>query len=133
MSAEELVAFQDEIKSSLNGTLPIRIALGPTDYKITVRKPGRGAKVLSSKSAAIAAFVAQRIDLDYIPAIRTAQSAVRIVEEMVARELSKLESDDQYNLALAKIAQPQGPLLEALSTTIRDTLVKFSPTCAQCG
>ena len=127
LSAEELTAFQDEIRSALNGTLPLRIALGPKDYKITVHKQGPGKKVLSEKSDRIAAFVANRLDLEYIPAVRTAQSAQHIVEEMVARELMKLEGNEEFKTALGRVAELQAPLLQTLSHTIQDTLVKFLP------
>jgi hypothetical protein len=123
----ELAEFRSEIKSNLNGTLPIQVAFGPTDAKITVRKPGPGFKVLSGKSDRIASFVARRIDLEYIPAIRTARSAVNIVEDMVARELAALETEGEYNAALAKVAELQQPILDALSKSIGATLVKFLP------
>lgn len=126
-NAEDLNEFQEEIKSTLNGTLPIRIALGPKEYKITVHKQGPGSKVLTSKSDKIAAFLANRLDLEYIPAVRTAKSAEEIVEGMVARELMKLEGNREYQAALAKIAELQQPLLDTLSETIQQTLIKFLP------
>lgn len=127
LGPDELTAFQETIKSTLNGTLPLRISLGAKSYKITVHKQGPGSKVLSAKSEGIAAFVANRLDLEYIPAVRTAESARPIVERMVARELMKLEGNDEYNAALNKVAELQAPLLQTLSTTIRETLVKFLP------
>lgn len=127
LDSEELQEFQAEIKSSLNGTLPIRIALGKMEYKITVRKQGPGGKVLSGKAAAISKFVANRLDIEYIPAVRTAQSAQQIVEGMVARELMTLERNEDYRALLTRVAELQEPLLKTLSATIRDTLVKFLP------
>lgn len=128
LNSDELLDFHSEIKSSLNGTLPIRIALGPTGRpRITVRKQGVGAKVLSAKAAAISEFVADRLDFEYIPAVRTALSAQQIVEGMVSRELMALERNEEYRAALAKVAELQEPLLQTLSSTIRETLVKFLP------
>lgn len=129
LSDKEIDAFRKVVGSKLNGTLPLRIAIGPTSRApdITVYKKGPGARVLTSKAAKVAEFVADRIDLDYIPAVRTAQSAQNVVDEMVARELAVLEQRDDYKAAVEKIAKIQAPVLQKLSETIRSTLVQFLP------
>ena len=54
LSENELAVFQHEITTSLSGTLPIRIALGPQrTVSVSVHKKGPGAKALSKKAAAI--------------------------------------------------------------------------------
>lgn len=127
LEAHELVEFRERTKSGLNGTLPIRVALGPEKTRITVHKPGPGSKVLTAKSSMIADFVADRFELEYIPAVRTAESAREIVEEMVARELMTLEAEDAYRDALRRVADLQAPLLSKLSATLSETLRKFLP------
>ena len=89
LTGEELVDFRKEIKSNLTGTLALHIALGSDDTTVRVYKKGKGGKTLTSKSDIISTFVAERLDFEHIPAIRTAQSAQRIVEEMVEREIGR--------------------------------------------
>lgn len=127
LNDQEISDFRQEIKSSLNGTLPLRIALGSRRFEVTVAKKGRGAKTLSGKSKHIAAFVADRLDFDYIPAVRTAESAERIVDAMVERELRVIESHPDYASAMTRIADLQQPVLAQLSSSIQQTLVKFLP------
>jgi hypothetical protein len=128
LTGPEVDGFRSEIGSKLNGTLPLRVALAQSKApKITVHKKGPGGKVLSSKANKIADFVAARIDLEYIPAVRTAASAQQVVDSMVARELSTLEAQPEYLAALEKIAEIQRPVLDDLSKSIRDTLVQFLP------
>lgn len=127
LDEEEINDFQQEIKSNLNGTLPLRIALGPRSVNVTVSKKGRGAKTLSEKSDRIAAFVAKHLDFDYIPAVRTAASAERIVDALVERELQVIESDPEYAAALNRITELQQPILNRLSSSIQQTLVQFLP------
>ena len=124
---QETADFKKEIQSNLKETLPLRIALGPSSAKVTVNKKGPGAKTLSKKSNRIAAFVADRLDFDYIPAVRTAQSAHRIVDGMVERELQAIESNLDYQKALERIAELQQPILDQLSDSIHSTLVQFLP------
>lgn len=128
LTEDEKVEFRREVKSSLTGTLPIQISIGSDeepDFKVKVRGPG--AKALSKKADTITFFIANRLDFQYIPAIRTAQEAQDIVEGMVARELSVIEKDQEYIEALNIIEKLQAPILERLSYNIRDTLVEFLP------
>jgi predicted ATP-dependent endonuclease of OLD family len=127
LSEQETADFKSEIQSNLKETLPLRIALGPAGVKVTVNKKGRGAKTLSKKSQRIAAFVADRLDFDYIPAVRTANSAREIVDGMVERELRSIEANPEYQEALDRITALQQPILDRLSETIHTTLVQFLP------
>jgi putative ATP-dependent endonuclease of OLD family len=127
LTQEELNDFRTETGSNLSGTLPLRIALGPEETKVRVYKSGKGSKALTAKSNRIASFVSTHLDFEHIPAVRTAQSAQRIVDEMVERELIRVEGDPEYEKALGKIEELQKPILNLLSSSIQDTLVKFLP------
>lgn len=127
LSKDEIDEFKKEIKSQLNGTLPIRIGISNSDISITVNKKGRGAKTLSSKSPKIAYFVSSRLDFEHIPAVRTAEAAQDIVNEMVSKELQKLEDNQDYIAALKKIGELQQPLLNSISSSIKTTLTQFLP------
>jgi putative ATP-dependent endonuclease of OLD family len=127
LTAQELVEFRSETRSKSNGTLPLRIAIGRDGKpQTTVHKQGRGA-TLSKKTLRISEFIAARVELQYIPAVRTAESARQVVDTMVARELAMLEEDPEYRRALARIEELQQPVLDALSSSIQETLKKFLP------
>ena len=88
LTAEEIEEFYEEVKSTLNGTLPIRLTLGPKAPGFWITKKGPGASALSKKAEAIANFVAKRININHIPAVRTAEAATDVVSGMVERELA---------------------------------------------
>lgn len=125
LTPDELTEFRETIGSRLTGTLPIRVSIGPDRAEVAVAKQGQGAKTLSKKSDQIAEFVTDRIDLQHIEAVRTAQSANEVVAEMVGRELYALESDPAYREALARLDELQQPILNELSETIKGTLRQF--------
>lgn len=128
LTADEVEEFRREIKSSLNGTLPIEITIsknGDIDFKVVKKGPGSGS--LQKKSSRIAEFIGSKIDFTYIPAVRTAGEAVRVVEEMVQEKLRELEDDPEYQDALHKIAEIQRPLLEDISERITAPLRGFIP------
>lgn len=125
---EETQVFKDEIKSNLNGTLPLMISFGQRSFDVTVKKPGKGHATLTKKSTRIADFVSQRIRFEYIPAIRTAQSATEVITHLVENELFRLEEDPEYTGAVAKIEEIQQPIFDELANTIQSTVARFLPS-----
>ena len=123
----ETTEFKEEIKSNLNGTLPLMIAFGQHTFDVSVRKPGRGHAAFTKKSTRIADFVSQRIRFEYIPAIRTAESATKVISRLVERELYRLESDPEYAGAVRKIEELQQPVFDQLANTIQTTVSNFLP------
>ena len=127
LTGEEVDEFVAEVKSNLNGTLHIQLMLGQKDPGFLVLKKGPGATTLTRKAEAIAQFVAKRIDINYIPAVRTASSAHRVVDEIVQKALSAVEKDETFKAALAEVAKAQAPVLEQISRSIEETLREFLP------
>lgn len=127
LSEDEVEEFRTEVGSRLNGTLPVELSLGRERLDFRVPKRGPGGAALSQKRAAIASFVSKRVNFEYIRAIRTAEAAEDVVEQMVARELEAVEQNEQYKAALKQIADLQRPVLEKLSKSIKETLSVFLP------
>jgi predicted ATPase len=127
LSAEEVAEFETEVRSTLNGTLPIELTLGEKEAGFRVLKKGPGGPALSRKAEQIAQFISKRINLSYIPAVRTAKSAHEIVGELVEKELAVVESDAKYLNALKEVAKIQRPVLDKISASIKETLKEFLP------
>ena len=88
LSESEVEEFLAEVGSNLNGTLPIQLSFGKADPGFKVMKKGPGGPALSKKAERIANFVAKRIKLTYIPAVRTSEEAHNIVGTIVDQKLS---------------------------------------------
>jgi hypothetical protein len=127
LTGPETLEFEKEVKSNLNGTLPIQLSLGKAEPGFKVMKKGPGGPALSKKAEAIAQFVGKRLNFTYIPAVRTSEHAQDIVNSIVDRELSAAEEDDAFKNALAEIAKIQEPILQRISKSIQDTLKEFLP------
>ena len=89
---------------------------------------GRQGKSLNEKRGAIATFISSQIGFERIPAIRTADSAQKVVDSLVERELAVLEDDTAYQKALETLSRLQQPLLKNLSDRISETLKQFLKT-----
>lgn len=127
LSPGEIDEFRTEVKSSLNGTLPIQLRFGAGETKLIVLKQGMGGVALTKKAQVIARFVARHINIAYIPAVRTASAATKIVDELVERELAAIETQPEYKVALKALADLQAPVLAQISANIKSTLKEFLP------
>jgi predicted ATP-dependent endonuclease of OLD family len=128
LNEAEIEEFKKEIKSNLNGTLPIELKIGQgRNPKVNVIKKGRGSATLNSKSQEIAQYISKRINFNYIPAIRTEREAMRVVDELLSKELEVLETMKEYRDALDTIANLQKPILEELSLNIKSSLCELLP------
>lgn len=125
LTTGEIADFYSTVGSRLNGTLPIEIHLGRRDALLRVLKQGRGAAALSKKVRQIATFLGRKLDFHYIPAIRTSEHAIEVVEEIVERELRLLESDADYIDAIRRVEAIQLPVLQRISSNLRATLQTF--------
>ena len=127
-SQEEIDEFKTEVKSSLNGTLPIELSFGAKrEFSLKVAKRGRGSKTLNSKSDKIVKFVSDKIQFNYIPAVRTEKHAIKQIHSMVSEKLRFLEGEKEYVDALKVIEKLQKPVLEKLSLNIQESLNEFLP------
>jgi predicted ATP-dependent endonuclease of OLD family len=111
--------------------LPVSVTFKKSGHEVTIAKPGRGGKTLSNKAARIADFISGKINIQYIPAVRTAESAQEIVENLVDQELEKVEHDARFQQALSDIAALQEPILKTLSRNITATMKEFLPNINQ--
>lgn len=128
LDENEIAEFREEIKSNLNGTLPIEIKFGKANVaEIHVPKRGPGGTALSAKSSKIAKYIAAHIQFNYIPAIRTEEETLSVVQEMLSTELAQLERNQDYLDAIQKISDLQQPILDRVSESIKDSLKQFLP------
>ncbi|CAM8826339.1 ATP-dependent nuclease [Burkholderia pseudomallei] len=131
LNEKEIAEFKKEIKSTIDGTLPVQITIGSAGLpKFKVVKHGRGANSLSQKGPLVADFIGSRFSFTYIPAVRQEQDTFRIVEKMVANELRVLEDDPNYKAAITAIAKMQTPILNGLSKKIGLAMRHFLPQVA---
>lgn len=127
LNADEIAEFKEEVKSNLNGTLPIRLTATAESLNFEVRKKGPGGKTLTDKRTQIAEFIAKRLNPQAIPAIRTAEESMRIVDAMVQQKLQTLERSPDYVAAMERIAQLQKPILDEIGMNLRKMLNTFLP------
>lgn len=128
LTPAEIDEFHSEVGSRFNEALPISLSFGSSGRSsFRVRKRGPSQRALSEKRSAIAQFVASRVQLQFVPAIRTGERAASIVRRMLARELASAADDPAYAEAIQKLQELQEPVLERLASSITTQLQSFLP------
>jgi len=128
LTLDEVQEFKNRYNHVLNGYLPIRISYGQDNRpELKVVKNGKGSKELNQKSRYICKYIAQNIEFNYIPAVRTEEDALREIRRQVMRELSLLEDDKRYKDAVQTISSLQEPIIERLEQAVKTTLSDFLP------
>jgi predicted ATPase len=125
-------AFRSQFNVKAEKSITISIQFGKTNTpKFEVRNIGDDPATLVKNATAVARFISHRVDIQYIPAVRNVASAQDIVNDLVAKELSKIEETTRYRQALQDIAECQDPLINQLSDSITTTIKQFMPAIKQ--
>ena len=128
LESSEILRFKNSIGLSVNGVLPIEVAIDSAESpSFKAIKPGKGAASFERKSEEIARFIGDRLRIIYIPAVRTEQHCMGVINRVVDRELSRLEKIPEYKAALAKIAELQKPVLDQISQRVTESISGFLP------
>lgn len=129
LDEDECRQFKEEIGSSINGSMQLEIKIGKDqEPQIRLVKSGKNTTALTTKSAQIARFIANRIHFNYIPAVRTDNTTIELIGGLLSQELLTLESDERYLGALKTIADLQQPILDELATRVHGPLKEFLPS-----
>ena len=128
LNSNEQEEFKKETGSYLNGSLPILITIDKDSKpNISVVKSGKGSNYLNKKSSKIAGYIGRKIYFNYIPAIRTAETFLDVIDDALNEELLSIENDSRYLEALNTIKELQKPIIDKLSGTIKSSLSEFIP------
>lgn len=128
LTNEEIEGFYKKIGNHLNGSLPIQIRIDSANTPvIKVIKKGLGSKSLNDKSKKIALYIAQNIEYNYIPAVRTDSESIDIIGRQIRQSLAPLEKEAKYKEALKALRDLREPILTKLANDIHVVLNEFIP------
>ena len=127
MTEEENRKLEDVIGHRLNQDLPVRLLFGKeAEPDFSVPKQRSGPKI-SEKKEEIRTFVAELVQVQYISAVRTAESALEVVDNLMRQELSALTRNATYAAALKRIDELERPILDAIAGTLSTSLSELLP------
>lgn len=128
LSDEEIAAIRSLTNIRLNRNLPVRVSVGRANAKIDIPKRGTPAFSDAEKKQKIIEFVCNKIDFNFIPAVRTESDALRVVTLLIEKELTTIEGKEEYVKATETINRIQQEVLDRIAGQIVNPLQEFLPT-----
>lgn len=128
LTAEERAEFLQQTGSRLNTNLNIRIKLSRRDAELSFAKQGKGGKKLTLNIRKVVDFIVTRLEFLFIPAVRPASSAQRVVNRLVNAKMARLKENPEYAAAVQALRALEAPEMAALSASITTALKEFIPT-----
>lgn len=125
MSEQEVADFKNETGLTNNGSLPVELRFSRAKTSLQVVKPGRGAAGYSNKAPAIARFVSERIDYVIVPAVRTMDQAMRLLNDLASIRLGELARSDAYREALKQVDELRASVVESVQADLKDTIATY--------
>lgn len=123
----ELDEFRVKTKINLNSALKAKISIGKEDVKFDFLMKGKGKEALNKKRLEISHFINEKLLLQYIPAIRTSDLAINIVENLLERELSTLEDNPEFKEVVKVITKLQQPIIKKIAKSLKESISGFIP------
>lgn len=130
LTQEEQEEFYEEVGHHFNQKLPFRIIIDKNrkiDIKIPKRAYGGRTKNFNTKINLIAQFISKHLSLVFIPAIRPADTSLRVVGNLLSNRVSAHRKDAEYEQALQTIKKIHDAELKKLQNELEKIIKVFIP------
>lgn len=128
LTSEEISAIRGLTGIRITGNIPVRVSVNRVSAKIDIPKRGTPAFSNAENKRKIIEYVCFKIDFNFIPAVRTESDALRVVETIIEKNLSVLETTPEYIEAAETINHMQQSVLDQIADQLVTPLQKFLPT-----
>lgn len=128
LNAADISAIRNLTSIRLSGHIPVRVSINHSTVKIDIPKRGTPAFANTENKLKIIEYVCFKIDFNFIPAVRTEHDALRVVDSLIEKQLSSLESNPEYIEALHTMERLQQSVLDGISAQLIAPLQEFLPS-----
>lgn len=126
LNEEEKKEFKKNTRLNGNEIITIELRIGKNNEpKLSV--PKRGNSTYNSKSKQITRFISEKININYIPAVRTEDQALEILQRVIRTQMSVLEKNEEYVKSIKKISNIEDKFFKELSERVSPSLKDFIP------
>lgn len=128
LNDNDILAIRGLTGIRLSGHIPVRVSINHSSVKIDIPKRGTSAFSNVENKLRIIEYVCAKIDFNFIPAIRTEYDALRVVEGLIEKRLSTLQTNQAYIEAQNRIEHLQQDVLDGIAAQLINPLQEFLPT-----
>lgn len=127
LSNQEVAEIRQLTETHISNSVPVRVSLSESSAKIDIPKRGTAAFTDAENKRVVINYVCNKIDFNFIPAVRTENDTIRVIDTLINKELATLESSQDYIHATETIERLQQQVLDSISTQILVPLQEFLP------
>ena len=109
-----------------NAVIPIRVSLGRSH--VTIDIPQKGSPAFKQHKYDIIKFICDKISFNFIPAVRTENDALSVINNIIRVELDSLNENEEYDKAITVIKSLQQKKLDEIAARILRPLNIFLPS-----
>ncbi len=124
----DIIVIREMTGIRLSGFVPVRVSTNGMTVKVDIPKRGTAAFSNAVNKKKIIEYVCFKIDFNFIPAVRTENDALRVIDSLVEKELSTLDENEEYISAMKKIEQLQQEVLDGIASQVVAPLQDFLPS-----
>lgn len=128
LTDDEVRSFTEQTGITNNGDLPVEITLGKLSVTFGVVKPGRGAVTHRAKAREIAEFIASRISLVSVPAIRTSEQAIGLANELARIRTRSLLDSEEYLTLTSRLNELRMEAVGEVSRDLVQSVQRYIPS-----
>lgn len=128
LTPQEISDIKNLTGIRLTSNIPVKVSINNTNAKIDIPKRGTAAFTDANNKQTIINYVCQRIDFNFIPAVRTEGDALNVISSLIEQELATLEDNPDYVNAIERINSLQQGVLDRIGSRIKKPIQEFLPT-----
>ena len=128
LNSYDISAIRNLTGIRLSGHIPVRVSINHSSVKIDIPKRGTPAFSNVENKLKIIEYVCFKIDFNFIPAVRTENDAIRVIESLIEKQLSTLESNPRYIEAIDIMECLEQDVLNGISAQLVGPLQEFLPS-----
>lgn len=126
LSDNDIIDFKKQLKLGINSELTLEFIYSQQNtLRVNVYK--RGGRNWQDKILEIIKFVSSRIGFNYIPAVRTEDSFMDIINKELRYALRKVETDANYESQLKKLQKIEEEATKSITDKISEELKYWLP------
>ena len=128
LNEQDISAIRSMTGIRISGCIPVRVSTNGITAKVDIPKRGTAAFSNTENKKKIIEYVCFKIDFNFIPAVRTENDALRVIEMLMEKSLASLDDNEEYIAATQKIELLQQEVLDTIANQIVNPLQEFLPT-----
>lgn len=125
LNEQEQIEYRRSTSVSTNEKLPILITLDAQSVSLSVYKRGPGRH--QENAGSIARFVAERVELLHVPAVRTGRVAIEVAEAILESRRRQVLKSEEYRSLMDNLRVLDAEATTEVSGLLLESLKRFLP------